>query len=258
MAGGGKRRLTNEGNALIETGNKVDVQNLAKDLTELCEKEYKRRFSDNRFKEIVENDKREEESFSNLVKKNQGGDTASNFIKSPKQVLGSSSQNTKNNPASNLADNCLNIEKFNFNATRERGSSAFKKYDPIQKESEDLHKRPGDNRNQTNDGRTRATGQTANRQDSEAYNPKDHQDRHDGDHDDQDSEKKGHGQKRLQSSESKQMESLERKKASGSYDRETPSQQKKVLQMLQQQNANNVSSLQQSLIQSLAASGSNN
>lgn len=154
VAGGGKRRLTNEGNALLETGNKVDVQNLAKDLTELCEKEYKRRFSDNRFKENVENDKREEESFSNLVKKNQGGDTASNFIKSPKQVLGSSSQNFKNNPSSNnLADNVLNIEKFNFNATRDRGSSAFKKYDPIPKEGEDGHKRSGEYRTQANEGR---------------------------------------------------------------------------------------------------------
>lgn len=67
--GANKRKITNEGNSLLDTSsNKVEIQNLAKDLTELCEKEYKRRFSDNKFREIFDNEKPQEE-ITNVVKK---------------------------------------------------------------------------------------------------------------------------------------------------------------------------------------------
>jgi hypothetical protein len=146
IMGSNKRTLTNESNALLETTNKAEIQNYGKEIYELSLKEVKRRFSDNAFKENNEHnehDKKPAESIAiAAVRKNQSGDTASNFIKSPKQVLGSSSQNLKNNPA--LGGAAVRVDEFNPNLTRERGSSAFKKYDPVHKESADTNRNQGE------------------------------------------------------------------------------------------------------------------
>jgi len=56
MGGNKVRKMTNEGNKLLNednnTTNKSDLKNLAQDLSGLCAKEYARRISDNKFKEL--------------------------------------------------------------------------------------------------------------------------------------------------------------------------------------------------------------
>lgn len=75
----------------------MDLKSIAHDLTNLCAKEYTRRFSDNnQLKDLVEkadNMDKSERDNSPMIKKVV--DTASNFLKSPGGNQGSSSQNQK-------------------------------------------------------------------------------------------------------------------------------------------------------------------
>lgn len=124
------RRLTNEGSNLLgdyqAPANKLDIKNLAQDLGGLCAKEYNRRISDNKFKEIFQdNDKSNEDQHTK-----RGNMRDEGLPKSP-QILQPQSQSMKSALAG-LADS----NSFLNNNTRDRLNSAFKKYDPKESNAE--------------------------------------------------------------------------------------------------------------------------
>lgn len=104
MGGTKMRKMTNEGAGSLGDGtpapSKVDLKNLAQDLSGLCAKEYTRRISDNKFKELFPDyDRSNEEQAAKKLGNKVGSDA---LPKSPQVGLGQQQSSTMN-PFAGLA-----------------------------------------------------------------------------------------------------------------------------------------------------------